>query len=85
VYALAAIFGIMLFFNPPEVALYITMCVALIDVDLLGVIYALDLKLNAVSYVNLVRPRLHRAPPPRAPRAACALADQIAWHCSGRR
>ncbi|KAG8460759.1 hypothetical protein KFE25_010814 [Diacronema lutheri] len=54
VYALAVIFGIMLLFNPLPIAVWITVCVAFIDLDLLGVLWAVDLKLNAVSYVNLV-------------------------------
>ena len=67
VYALAVIFGIMLLFNPLPIAVWITVCVAFIDLDLLGVLWAVDLKLNAVSYVNLVR-RTARAR--RASRAA---------------
>lgn len=53
-FALAAILAIMLVFNPLPVAFWITVCVALIDVDLLGVLYLCNLKLNAVTYVNLV-------------------------------
>lgn len=55
VYAVAVIFGIMLVFNPFPIAIWITFCVALIDLDLLGAIWAAGIKLNAVTYVNLVR------------------------------
>jgi len=54
VYALVAIFGIMLIFNPLPIAFWITVCVALIDVDLVGAIWAVGLKLNSITYVNLV-------------------------------
>jgi hypothetical protein len=58
VFALAAIFGIVLVFNETLPAIWITVCVALIDIDLLGVIWMVGLKLNAVTYVNLVRARV---------------------------
>lgn len=53
-YALAAIFAITLLFTPPVVAFWITFCVALIDLDLLGAMVLTGTALNTVSFVNLV-------------------------------
>mmetsp|Transcript_15617 Transcript_15617/g.41947 ORF Transcript_15617/g.41947 Transcript_15617/m.41947 type:complete len:908 (-) Transcript_15617:121-2844(-) len=52
--ALIAIFIIMLFFSPPLIAFWITVIVALIDLDLLGAMYISGVALNTVTFVNLV-------------------------------
>mmetsp|Transcript_4040 Transcript_4040/g.13555 ORF Transcript_4040/g.13555 Transcript_4040/m.13555 type:complete len:204 (+) Transcript_4040:3-614(+) len=52
--ALLAIFFIMALIAPPDVAFWVVFCVFLIDVDLLGWMYILDIRANAVSFVNLV-------------------------------
>mmetsp|Transcript_6739 Transcript_6739/g.16594 ORF Transcript_6739/g.16594 Transcript_6739/m.16594 type:complete len:882 (+) Transcript_6739:190-2835(+) len=52
--ALLAILVLMLIFAPPIIAMWITVCVALIDLDLLGIMVALGVPLNTVSFVNLV-------------------------------
>mmetsp|Transcript_29738 Transcript_29738/g.79916 ORF Transcript_29738/g.79916 Transcript_29738/m.79916 type:complete len:916 (+) Transcript_29738:81-2828(+) len=53
-FACLSIFVIMLFFSPPLIAVWITICVASIYTDLLGVLYMLDIPLNGVSFVCLV-------------------------------
>eukprot|EP00304_Pavlova_gyrans_P007329 CAMPEP_0206036456 /NCGR_PEP_ID=MMETSP1466-20131121/2767_1 /ASSEMBLY_ACC=CAM_ASM_001126 /TAXON_ID=44452 /ORGANISM="Pavlova gyrans, Strain CCMP608" /LENGTH=898 /DNA_ID=CAMNT_0053410931 /DNA_START=64 /DNA_END=2760 /DNA_ORIENTATION=- len=53
-FACLSIFVIVIFFTPPVVAAWITVCVASIYVDLFGVLYMLRIPLNGVSFTCLV-------------------------------